>query len=92
MPIYEFYCKNCDTEKDLYTKKVEDIKKIKCPECGKNMEKQITNPSTFLRSNSVLKPNVKDFDYHYYNDKNFTKDKRTKLREKRKLKEKIKGI
>ncbi|MBT3312802.1 MAG: zinc ribbon domain-containing protein [Desulfobacterales bacterium] len=33
MPIYEFYCKNCNTIFNFFSQRINTTKKPKCPEC-----------------------------------------------------------
>ena len=43
MPIYEFYCKDCHTLFNFFSKTVNTKKKPKCPKCKiKTLEKQIS--------------------------------------------------
>jgi putative FmdB family regulatory protein len=43
MPIYEFYCEDCNTIFNFYSKSVNTTKKPKCPECkNKTLSRQIS--------------------------------------------------
>jgi len=44
MPIYTYLCKKCSQKCDLLVAMNQDIKELKCPECGsKKLEKQLTS-------------------------------------------------
>jgi len=42
MPIYEFYCKPCNTIFNFYSKTVNVTKKPACPRCAKKLERRIS--------------------------------------------------
>ncbi len=43
MPIYEFYCSNCNTIFNFFSKSVNTTKKPKCPKCKKKtLDKQVS--------------------------------------------------
>jgi len=47
MPIYEFYCEDCNTVFNFFSKSVNTKKRPNCPKCkGKKLERQM---STFAR-------------------------------------------
>lgn len=49
MPIYEYKCKNCEQEVEIFQKTLE-TKSTLCPQCGSdNLEKQWSVPG-FLKS------------------------------------------
>lgn len=42
MPLYEFYCKPCNTIFSFYSKTVNVTKKPLCPRCAKKLERRIS--------------------------------------------------
>ena len=41
MPIYEYHCKHCEKDFDVF-KKISDSADEKCPECNKKMKKLVS--------------------------------------------------
>ncbi len=50
MPIYEFYCKNCNTIFNFFSKKVNTKKHPSCPRCKGELKRQVSLFSTIERS------------------------------------------
>jgi len=47
MPIYEFYCHDCNTIFNFFSRKINTSKRPACPKCGKaRLEKQVSVFST----------------------------------------------
>ena len=54
MPIYEFYCSECNTVFNFYSKTVNTSKKPNCPGCGKKkMERML---SAFAMTGKAVEP------------------------------------
>lgn len=50
MPVFDFYCKNCDIKE---TKLVFKEKKVNCNKCGKEMEKLFSPTKNILPINGI---------------------------------------
>lgn len=42
MPIYEFYCKNCNTIFNFFSRRIKTDKQPDCPRCGCSLQKQMS--------------------------------------------------
>ena len=53
MPIYEYKCKNCKQEVEIFLKTI-NTKNINCPQCGSDkLEKQWSVPAVLKGSGAV---------------------------------------
>ena len=51
MPIYEFYCSDCNTIYNFYSKRIDTETRPKCPKCGKGgLERQVSMFATIGRA------------------------------------------
>lgn len=46
MPLYEYYCTECEKIYEIIVKLRAIDKKIKCPHCKKGLKKRISPPKT----------------------------------------------
>lgn len=49
MPLYNYYCKNCKKKHQLLLKMSDDGVQ-RCPECGKPMERMISNVGVLFKT------------------------------------------
>ena len=54
MPIYEYYCKNCDKTFESF-QKITDEPLADCPECGKKVKRLISSTSFALKGGGWYK-------------------------------------
>jgi putative FmdB family regulatory protein len=52
MPVYEFFCKKCNTIFNFFSKTINPSKQPSCPKCSGNLKKQV---STFACVDSSRK-------------------------------------
>ena len=50
MPIYEFYCRDCHTIFNFFSRRVNTDKRPGCPRCGKELAKQLSTFATIGRA------------------------------------------
>ena len=46
MPIYEFFCKECNTIFNFYSRRINTAKVPDCPKCGRTLKKQLSSFAT----------------------------------------------
>ena len=51
MPIYEFFCKNCNTIFNFYSRRIVTGKSPDCPKCGRKLKKMLSSFATVGRAN-----------------------------------------
>ncbi len=62
MPIYEFFCGDCNTLFSFFSAGINTKKIPACPKCGKNLEKQLSSFSTIGRVKESSEDGMPDFD------------------------------
>ena len=62
MPIYEFYCKACNTIFNFLSSRVNTEKVPDCPKCSKALQRQVSMFSTIGRANKPEEGGFPDID------------------------------
>ena len=57
MPIYEFYCKECNTIFDFFSRRINTSKIPECPKCGRELKKLL---SSFATVGKASEPGTED--------------------------------
>ena len=50
MPIYEFFCRECNTIFNFYSRRINTDKIPNCPKCGRKLKKQLSSFATVGRA------------------------------------------
>jgi putative FmdB family regulatory protein len=62
MPIYEFFCRNCNTLFNFFSARVNTEKIPRCPRCAKPLAKQLSSFSTIGRAKKPSEDGMPDID------------------------------
>jgi len=62
MPIYEFYCKDCHTIFNFFSRRVNTEKQPDCPRCGSLLKRQMSTFSTIGRAKESGEEGMPDID------------------------------
>ncbi len=62
MPIYEFYCKDCNTIFNFFSRQVNTTKQPDCPRCSRPLKRQMSTFSTIGRAKEPGEEGMPDID------------------------------